>query len=287
MRRVEILPGLETSVLGFGCAPILGSVDGKTASAAVTKALDLGITHFDLARSYGYGKAEKFVGGLLRGKRGEVTIATKFGIEATELASLLAPLKPLLRAVKRQRSQCRKEAGIISQPSPPDSRSGAKLADYFHRRVPLTPRAMRSSLEKSLKEIGTDYVDFFLIHEPPSMVFSFKELVMEADQLKQEGKIRAFGLALMRERFSDHELYLNTADLLQFNNSPSSHHYAETLSMRADLPNIFFSPFRNAYPQGSCASILKKITADFPKSITLCSMFNPRHIQENAAAIIE
>ena len=62
MKQIELSTGISSSVLGFGCAPILGSVDGRTAARAVACALDNGITHFDLARSYGYGAAEGFIG---------------------------------------------------------------------------------------------------------------------------------------------------------------------------------------------------------------------------------
>ena len=31
MRKVNIAPGVDSSVLGFGCAPILGAVGAKTA----------------------------------------------------------------------------------------------------------------------------------------------------------------------------------------------------------------------------------------------------------------
>ena len=57
MKKVELVKGIQSSVLGFGCAPILGSVGAKTATRAIDCAIDCGITHFDLARSYGYGEA--------------------------------------------------------------------------------------------------------------------------------------------------------------------------------------------------------------------------------------
>ncbi len=106
MRTVELVRGIKSSVVGFGCAPILGSVDGKKAKRAIHLALDNGINHFDLARSYGYGEAEKFVGKLLKGKRNEVVLASKFGIRANWKATLLRPVKPILRYAIQTHQNC-------------------------------------------------------------------------------------------------------------------------------------------------------------------------------------
>ena len=104
MRKVNIAPGVDSSVLGFGCAPILGAVGAKTAEQALGCALDEGINHFDIARSYGYGEAEAFLGKFFKGRRDEVVIASKFGIRATWKAGLLRPLKPAVRTLRALRS---------------------------------------------------------------------------------------------------------------------------------------------------------------------------------------
>ena len=62
MRTVELIKGIHSSELGFGCAPIQGAVDSKSAKYAPDYAIDHGINHLDLARSYGYGDAEGLVG---------------------------------------------------------------------------------------------------------------------------------------------------------------------------------------------------------------------------------
>ena len=105
MRKVNIAPGVDSSVLGFGCAPILGAVGAKTAQRALGCALDEGINHFDVARSYGYGEAEAFLGKFFKGRRDEVVIASKFGIRATWKAGLLRPLKPAVRTLRALRSR--------------------------------------------------------------------------------------------------------------------------------------------------------------------------------------
>ncbi len=274
MKQVELAPGISSSVLGFGCAPILGAVGGAAAARAMATALDCGVNHFDLARSYGYGEAEKFVGRFLKGHRGEVVIASKFGIRATWKAGLLRPLKPVVRKLKGSRK--------ASLPAPAAA-APAKSSDPFHERVDLTPDKMRGSLEKSLRALGTDYLDLFFVHEPPSEIKRIDDLVAMAAELKKEGKIRAWGLAfdwsseaLLRSTFS-------RFDLLQFNASPGAAHYEAARQERAASPNVLFSPLRHA---GStpASSVLSQLWSDFPASVVLCSMFNPEHIRENAAA---
>ena len=74
-------------------------------SSALGCALDEGINHFDIARSYGYGEAEAFLGKFFKGRRDEVVIASKFGIRATWKAGLLRPLKPAVRTLRALRSE--------------------------------------------------------------------------------------------------------------------------------------------------------------------------------------
>lgn len=79
-------PSIKSSVLGFGCAPIIGARGPKECKKMIRLALELGINHFDLARSYGFGEAEKFVGLMLSKQRDRLVIASKFGIVANQKA---------------------------------------------------------------------------------------------------------------------------------------------------------------------------------------------------------
>lgn len=74
------LGSLSVSVVGVGCNHIGVTVDEAGAAAIVEAALDLGVTHFDMADEYGMGRAEELIGKAVRGRRDRVTIATKFGI---------------------------------------------------------------------------------------------------------------------------------------------------------------------------------------------------------------
>ena len=289
MRHIELVPGIHSSVIGFGCAPILGAVGHREAGRAIDVALDVGINHFDLARSYGYGRAEAMVGCMLRGKRDQVVLATKFGIEASPAAYFLSPLKPLIRALRRRRSPG--TAPATSAPNPaerPVERPSNRMASLLHRRVPLEPATMVRSLEASLRALGTDRVDYFFVHEPTGNIARVDELAAAAEQIKKQGKIRAWGLAFSYKDLSVHALYLRSFDVLQFNCSPGVPDYRDVVAERGGHPNIFFSPFRHRTGSGEAhgpAAILRRLVLDFPRSVVLCSMFSEAHIRANAEAV--
>ena len=71
--------GLGVSRLGFGCAPVMGKVGRRQALDAMACAFELGVTHFDIARSYGFGDAEAVLGEFVRGRR--IDIADRIGDE--------------------------------------------------------------------------------------------------------------------------------------------------------------------------------------------------------------
>lgn len=96
MHYTQLPPGLPPfSVLGFGCAGLAGRVGRRQSNRAIAVALAAGITHFDVARTYGYGEAETILGDNLRGLRDKVVIATKFGIEPPRVARAAKIVKPL------------------------------------------------------------------------------------------------------------------------------------------------------------------------------------------------
>ncbi|RSM44935.1 aldo/keto reductase [Amycolatopsis balhimycina DSM 5908] len=61
-------------------------VDAKAALATLHAAVDAGVTFLDTADVYGHGGNEQLVGRLLADRRGEVTVATKFGITGDLMA---------------------------------------------------------------------------------------------------------------------------------------------------------------------------------------------------------
>ena len=164
--------------LGLGCAGLMRLPRRGDRRRLLDAAYDAGLRHFDVARMYGLGMAEGELGRFARGRREEVSIATKFGIDppSPTLARLQAParaaiakLPALRRAVKRRDSA-------------------------FHAGGDLSPAAARASLETSLAELGVDHVDFLFLHEPGAVAGeAAAALGAELESLRAEGKLRAWG----------------------------------------------------------------------------------------------
>jgi aryl-alcohol dehydrogenase-like predicted oxidoreductase len=73
--------GLEVSVIGLGCNNFGRRVDLEGTRAVVDAALEEGVTFFDTADVYGGTQSEEFLGEVLEGRRDEVVLATKFGVD--------------------------------------------------------------------------------------------------------------------------------------------------------------------------------------------------------------
>lgn len=72
----------------------------------------------------------------------------------------------------------------------------AEAGDTFSR------AGLKASLERSLHQLKTDYVDSILIHNPPFELLNGNktDLYDELEKLKQEGKIRAYGASVDSSR---------------------------------------------------------------------------------------
>lgn len=279
MQKIELYPGIHSSILGFGCAPIKGAVSGRVAKRAIDCAIDCGINHFDLARSYGYGEAENFVGKLIKGKRSNLILASKFGIRSTRAAKFLKPVKPIVRFLRKHRTADGKTNG---------KRDGSKgLMDQFNSRILLTGKEMRTSLEESLSALKTEYLDYFFVHDPDGYLENFEELKYVAESLKREGKIRAWGLAFMIDKLPLHQEYLNDFDILQFNPAPEEVKNPLILEVIREKKNILFSPLKGSNRNVSPEEKFKELKSQYKSSIILSSMFNEKHIIQNSSIFLD
>ncbi|MGI4827816.1 MAG: aldo/keto reductase [Janthinobacterium lividum] len=175
----------ELSPLGFGTSALMSRVNRRDSARLLQTALDAGITHFDTARSYGFGEAEMAVGDLLAGRRDRVTVTTKVGIlpprRSAGLAAAKAVARGLLRVLPGMRDQLRRRAGGLVQAERFDTAS------------------MTDSLHTSLRQLRTDYVDFLLLHEPSFAVLATTEALSFLERVQREGKVRNFGIAATPE----------------------------------------------------------------------------------------
>ena len=74
--------GLTVPAEGLGCSGMTGDYgvrDDVESVATVHRAIELGVTFLDTSDAYGAGANEELLAGALQGRRGQVTIASKFG----------------------------------------------------------------------------------------------------------------------------------------------------------------------------------------------------------------
>ena len=56
------------------------------------------------------------------------------------------------------------------------------------------PRAVRASIDQSLKNLGTDYVDVYFVHWPDRQI-PYEETMSALDDVVREGKVRFVGVS--------------------------------------------------------------------------------------------
>jgi hypothetical protein len=168
--------------LGFGCAGLMQSPSRRHRQRLLATAFDHGVRHFDVARLYGLGAVERELGSFARGRRDRIAIVTKFGIEPAgsigRLGALQAPARAVLARFPSLRALLRRRESAFNQPRRYDAATA------------------RRSLETSLRELGTDYVDAFLIHGAgPGDAIDVDELAEALEGMRSAGSVRAWGIA--------------------------------------------------------------------------------------------
>ena len=127
---------------------------------------------------YGLGKAEEILGTFAAPHRAEITIATKFGIQVGEglakASNVQSTGRWLLQRVPALRKLVKGRLG------------GNTSRDY-------SLDGAKASVETSLQALGTDVVDFLLLHEPMGVEGIDPGLADYLEGLRAAGTIRAFG----------------------------------------------------------------------------------------------
>ncbi len=163
--RFRTFPNTDITVseVGFGVWTVATTWWGKKtdeeAIAMLRAARDLGITFFDTADTYGDGRGELLLQEAF-GKNPEgVVYATKFGYD------------------------------IYSQS--PEARRGQ--SELPHR---LDPEFIRFACEQSLQRLGVDSIPIWQLHNARFDAIANDELFETLEELKAEGKIQHYGVAL-------------------------------------------------------------------------------------------
>jgi aryl-alcohol dehydrogenase-like predicted oxidoreductase len=132
--------------------------DNPQTRRVLFRCLDVGINFFDSAEAYSWGESEKLLGRVVAGRRDKVVLCTK-------AAPSLAPLKD-------------------------------PKTNTFKLGVPVTfsRDVLTRKCEGSLKRLGTDYLDLFLLHDDDGKTPA-AEIAETMDRLVRAGKIRYWGLS--------------------------------------------------------------------------------------------
>jgi D-threo-aldose 1-dehydrogenase len=174
---------LVISRIGFGCASLMRLPSARQRRTLIAAAIDAGLTHFDVARMYGLGAAEAELGRALGSRRNEVTIATKFGLDASGalrwLGRLQAPARALLARSSKTRTAVRRQRDLFVAP---------RVYDVAKARL---------SLDTSLRKLSIDHLDILFLHDPrPQDEIDGAGLGEFLEQARAAGKIRAWGMSL-------------------------------------------------------------------------------------------
>lgn len=215
--------------VGFGCSRLSYHLTTARGIRNLECAFDEGIDHFDCAPLDGFGAAEGILGQFASNKRSRITITTKLGSE---------PGSSLLRNLFIQNTlrQAWRFAG---------SEFSDKVTEYAARPA-FSPEQLRNSLENSLRELRTDYVDYLLLHEFSLGDVNTDDLVEALDRLKAAGKIRQYGVtADVRKLAPPSPALANSCSIVQ-----TDHSFPYPLSSRFDEAGddrqfFFSSPFRH------------------------------------------
>lgn len=143
--------GPLVSAMGLGCmgmSEMYGPADDARSMAVIQAAVDAGVTLLDTAAMYGEGHNEELVGRAVRGRRDQVFVITKFGIQR---------------------------------------RGGRRWNDN-------SPEHARTSVEGSLRRLGFEALDMFMIHRLDGRT-PIEESVGVLGELVGEGKVRHIGLS--------------------------------------------------------------------------------------------
>jgi aryl-alcohol dehydrogenase-like predicted oxidoreductase len=167
--------------LGLGCGDLYAGADEAASLRLLKTAYDAGVRYFDVARLYGNGGAEGVVGRAFQGVRDQVVIASKAGVVPWSTQTATRIRRKALTAARRLAPFARP---LIPEPPTARERYGA-----------FAPAELAKSVDTSLRELRTDYLDILLLHECDVPHATSAGTLSLLEKLRAAGKVRAFGIA--------------------------------------------------------------------------------------------
>lgn len=142
---------------------------------------------------------------------------------------------------------------------------------------------VREALEESLRNLGTDYVDLYLIHWP---AFGFERAWDTMAELRDEGKIREIGVSNFSERHF--ELLAKILGEIPVINQVESHpHFCNDgiiqFCRKQNIAVQAWCPLGGSYSRLKEEGILKKLSEKYNK--TAVQLILRWHIQRNVMVI--
>lgn len=186
MKKVKLKNNLELSPVIHGHWRLANwQLSDQELLRLTEETLEMGVTTFDHADIYGNYSCEKIFGKALA-------------------------LKPELRAAMQLVTKC--GIKLLSEQYP-----GRRVKHYDYSYDHIV-----TSVENSLRNLGTDYVDVLLLHRP-SPFFNPEEVSRAFSDLKASGKVQHFGVSNfsiqqfeMLEAYTDDELVTNQVEISPF-----------------------------------------------------------------------
>lgn len=169
----------------FGTSRLGGTIerfDKREALDILRRVLDAGVHTFDTADIYAQGNSERLLAEAFQGRRDQVVYATKGGYVLSGKARLLAKVKPLVRHFMKLKPGLTKAAGRAR---------GGQMARNFSR------DHLTRAVEASLRRLRTDVIDIYQLHSPTVDYLRNSDAFETLADLKQAGKIRAYGVSLL------------------------------------------------------------------------------------------
>jgi D-threo-aldose 1-dehydrogenase len=266
--------------LGFGCVQLTTHSRQTDAVAILEHAFSLGVTHFDVARAYGFGRAEGILAQFLRGRRDRVTVATKFGFQ---MPSGLAGNPRLINAAKR-----------LLGPFPALLRRAKQRGSAMVKSGAFSPEAAIQSLEASLRALETDYIDILLLHEATLADTASESLLDALQKQVQRGAVRHLGIASAFHKLDANASHLPLGyETVQFDDNAQSRNL-EKLANREQRLLITHSIFKPAallrdaarkFPQAARESS-RHIGADLADPKVIASLLLHYALRSNSAGIV-